>query len=131
MSLLERINADFMSAYKSKETMKKDFLGLIKSEVTKESKDPTDQYIVSKIKSMIKSAESTNSLSNEELEWLEVYLPTQMTDQELESEISSIVELIAADSIKEMGAVMAELKTRHNGTYDGKKASEIIKRLLQ
>ena len=131
MSLLERINADFMSAYKSKETMKKDFLGLIKSEVTKESKDPTDQYIVSKIKSMIKSAESTNSLSNEELEWLEVYLPTQMTDQELESEISSIVELITADSIKEMGAVMAELKTRHNGTYDGKKASAIIKRLLQ
>lgn len=131
MSLLERINADFMSAYKSKETMKKDFLGLIKSEVTKESKDPTDQYIVSKIKSMIKSAESTNSLSNEELEWLEVYLPTQMTDQELESEISSIVELIATDSIKEMGAVMAELKTRHNGTYDGKKASAIIKRLLQ
>ena len=131
MSLLERINADFMSAYKSKETMKKDFLGLIKSEVTKESKDPTDQYIVSKIKSMIKSAESTNSLSNEELEWLEVYLPTQMTDQELESEISSIVELITADSIKEMGAVMPELKTRHNGTYDGKKASAIIKRLLQ
>ena len=35
MSLIERISKDFMSAYKAKDMEKKNFLGVIKTEVTK------------------------------------------------------------------------------------------------
>ena len=67
MSLIEQINQDFMIAYKAKEMQKKDFLGVLKTEVTKETKIPEDTYIVSKIKSMIKNAAATNSLTEDEL----------------------------------------------------------------
>jgi uncharacterized protein YqeY len=71
MSLIEKINKDFMLAYKAKEMEKKDFLGVLKTEVTKESKTPEDEYVVAKIKSMIKNAEATNSLSEAELSVLD------------------------------------------------------------
>ena len=81
MKLIERISNDFTEAYKAKDMDKKNFLGVIKTEVTKESKTPEDSYIISKIKSMIKNAEATNSLTDNELSILNEYLPTQMTEE--------------------------------------------------
>ena len=81
MKLIERISNDFTEAYKAKDMDKKNFLGVIKTEVTKESKTPEDSYIIRKIKSMIKNAEATNSLTDNELSILNEYLPTQMTEE--------------------------------------------------
>ena len=75
MTLIEKISKDFTEAYKSKDMEKKNFLGVIKTEVTKESKTPEDSYIVGKLKSMIKNAEATNSLSEYELSVINEYLP--------------------------------------------------------
>ena len=36
MTLKEKINADFMSAFKNKETDKKNFLGVVKGEIQNE-----------------------------------------------------------------------------------------------
>ena len=131
MSILEKLNRDFMDAYKAKDTQRKNFLGLIKSEVTKESKDPTDAYIVSKLKSMIKAAQSTDSLSAEELDWMGAYLPTQMSDLELETLVQEIIESNRITSARDMGRVMAQLKSQRDGHYDGATASRIIKNLLK
>jgi len=81
MSLIEKISKDFMSAYKAKDMEKKNFLGVIKTEVTKETKTPEDSYVVGKLKSMIKNAEATNSLDDYELNIINDYLPTQMTEE--------------------------------------------------
>lgn len=130
MKLLDRINSDFMAAYKAKETLKKNFLGLIKSEVTKESKEPTDQYIVSKIKSMIKAAADTDSLTAEEISWMTPYLPQQLTSEQLEEIISNFINREEISGPREIGKVMKYLKENFEGEYDGKLASGIIKKIL-
>lgn len=130
MKLISRINEDFMLAYKAKEMEKKDFLGVLKTEVTKESKTPEDGYVVGKIKSMIKNAESTNSLSEMELTILNGYLPKQMEVDEIKQIVVDFVNENGISSPKEMGKVMAYLKTNFDGQYDGKVASNLIKEVL-
>jgi uncharacterized protein len=130
MKLISRINEDFMLAYKAKEMEKKDFLGVLKTEVTKESKTPEDGYVVGKIKSMIKNAESTNSLSEMELTILNDYLPKQMEVDEIKQIVVDFVNENNINSPKEMGKVMSYLKTNFDGQYDGKVASNLIKEVL-
>ena len=131
MKLIERISNDFTEAYKAKDMDKKNFLGVIKTEVTKESKTPEDSYIISKIKSMIKNAEATNSLTDNELSILNEYLPTQMTEETLRDAIKLLIDDQELSSLKEMGKVMTYLKNNFDGQYDGRMASTITKELLQ
>lgn len=130
MKLIEKIKEDFTNAFKAREMEKKNFLGFLKSEVTKANKDPEDGAIVAEIKSMIKKAADSDSLSKDELEWLSVYLPAQLTESELGEVISRAISVVEANSMKDMGKVMARLKETHNGQYDGKMASGIIKSQL-
>lgn len=130
MKLIDKINEDFMLAYKAKEMEKKDFLGVLKTEVTKESKTPEDAYVIGKIKSMIKNAEATNSLSETELNILNGYLPKQISENDLRTIIVYIIDKEGFNSMKDMGKVMSYLKENMDGQYDGKLASNLIKELL-
>lgn len=135
MTLIEQISADFIKAFKESKgneakKAEKDFLGLLKSEVTKESKTPEDAYIVSKIKSMIKSAESSNSLNEAELNILNGYLPKQLSEQDLTIALSNEIDANGYDGMKDMGKLMGFLKSNYAGQYDGKMASTIVKSLL-
>tara|TARA_B100001173_G_C15514062_1_gene348490 strand:- start:17 stop:418 length:402 start_codon:yes stop_codon:yes gene_type:complete len=130
MTLIEQINIDFITAYKAKEMVKKDFLGVLKSEVSRETKVPSDDVVISKIKSMIKNAEATKSLTDYELNILSNYLPSQMTEDALKLVITTCISTNNYSEIKDMGKVMGWLKSNYNGKYDGKTASNIIKSIL-
>lgn len=130
MSLIEQINQDFMIAYKAKEMEKKDFLGVLKTEVTKETKNPEDAYIVSKIKSMIKNAAATNSLTEDELTILNQYLPAQMGEETLRQIINEEVINNGYSDMKDMGKIMGFLKNNYDGQYDGGLVSKLIKEIL-
>tara|TARA_R100000988_G_C3993436_1_gene164210 strand:+ start:848 stop:1249 length:402 start_codon:yes stop_codon:yes gene_type:complete len=130
MTLIEQINIDFITAYKAKEMVKKDFLGVLKSEVSRETKVPSDDVVISKIKSMIKNAEATKSLTDYELNILSNYLPSQMTEQALTLVITTCISTNNYSEMKDMGKVMGWLKSNYNGKYDGKTASNIIKSIL-
>jgi uncharacterized protein YqeY len=130
MSLIEKISKDFMSAYKDKDMEKKNFLGVIKTEVTKETKTPEDNYVVGKLKSMVKNAQSTNSLTEYELNIINDYLPTQMTEDVLRETIGNFITKEDLSTMKDMGKIMGYLKSNFEGEYDGKLASTIIKELL-
>lgn len=130
MSLIEQINQDFMIAYKAKEIQKKDFLGVLKTEVTKETKIPEDTYIVSKIKSMIKNAAATNSLTKDELTILNKYLPAQMDEETLRQIINEQVINNGYSDMKDMGKIMGYLKNNYDGQYDGGLVSKLIKETL-
>ena len=130
MSLIEKISKDLMSAYKDKDMEKKNFLGVIKTEVTKETKTPEDSYVVGKLKSMIKNAQSTNSLTEYELNIINNYLPTQMTEDVLRETIGNLITKEDLSTMKDMGKIMGYLKSYFEGAYDGKLASKITKELL-
>lgn len=57
---------------------------------------------------------------------LEKYLPAQMDGAALEAALRSIAAELGSTQI---GPLMAKLKERHAGQYDGKLASEIAKKL--
>lgn len=66
----------------------------------------------------------------EEIAVIEGFLPKQMSDEEVAAAIKAVVGDIGATSIKDMGKVMAELKTRHAGQMDFAKAGPAVKQQL-
>lgn len=58
---------------------------------------------------------------------LEELLPRQMTEGEIETAINEIV----ADGAGNMGAIMAGMKKKYAGLYDGKTASMLAKDVLK
>jgi hypothetical protein len=54
------------------------------------------------------------------------YLPQQLTD----AEFTTLVREWLADGLNAMGPIMARLKERHAGQYDGKRASELVRTIL-
>lgn len=65
-----------------------------------------------------------------EIEVLREFLPAQMSEDEARAAIAAAVKDVGAESVKDMGKVMAELKARYTGQMDFSKASGIIKQLL-
>lgn len=61
---------------------------------------------------------------------IESYLPKQMTEEEIEAAVRDIIAQTGAQSMKEMGKVMGVASKQLAGKADGKKISEVVKRLL-
>lgn len=62
-----------------------------------------------------------------ELAVIEELLPQQMSEEETKAAIEEVKAAVGADSIKDMGKVMAELKARHGAVLDMSKASSLVK----
>ena len=65
-----------------------------------------------------------------ELEVIESFLPKQMSEEEAKAAIAGIVAEVGATSVKDMGAVMAQVKARLQGQIDMSKASGLVKAAL-
>ena len=66
-----------------------------------------------------------------ELAVIEEFLPRQMDEAETKAAIEQVKADTGASSIKDMGKVMAELKTRHGATLDMSRTSGWVKESLQ
>lgn len=66
-----------------------------------------------------------------ELAVIEEFLPKQMDEAETKAAIEAVKADTGASSIKDMGKVMAELKTRHGATLDMSRTSGWVKESLQ
>ena len=65
-----------------------------------------------------------------EVEIMSVYLPPEMSDEELDKAISEIIEEVKPESIKDMGRVMKEVTAKYGSSIDMSKASKIVKEKL-
>ena len=61
---------------------------------------------------------------------IERFLPQQMSEAETSAAIEAIKVELGASGMKDMGRVMAELKTRHAQSLDMSKASGLVKAAL-
>lgn len=61
---------------------------------------------------------------------IEIFLPQQMSEAETAAAIDAIKAELRADSVKDMGRVMAVLKDRHAANLDMSKASALVKAAL-
>jgi len=114
----------------------------IKQREVDERKELTDADVVSVIEKMIKQRRESiaqyekaarNDLADVEkfeLQLLSGYLPQQMSDGEIQQEVSKAVAESGASGIKDMGKVMAVLKPRLAGKADMGKVSNLVKTKL-
>lgn len=138
MTLKETINIDFMEAYKSKNMVKKNFLGVLKGALqTQEGKqiESTDENVFKVIKSFEKGINETIEgkiklqLDIEEqkleLSYLQPYLPTLMGEDEIRLIVKEIVS--REDINKNQGFLMGLFNKEQKGkAFDNKTVSKII-----
>jgi len=62
-----------------------------------------------------------------EMAVIEEFMPAQMSDADAAAAIAAIKAELGAESIKDMGRVMATLKERHGSELDMSKASGLVK----
>ncbi|NKB55555.1 MAG: GatB/YqeY domain-containing protein [Alphaproteobacteria bacterium] len=66
----------------------------------------------------------------DEIEIIERFLPKQLNDSEVEAAVGAAIDAAGADSLKQMGKVMAALRERYAGQMDFGKAGAIAKQRL-
>jgi hypothetical protein len=67
---------------------------------------------------------------SEEIAIIEGFLPQQLDEAGTEAAVKAAIAETGAQGTKDMGRVMAALKTRHGGALDMQKASAAAKKLL-
>ena len=141
MTLKEKVNADYMKAFKEKNTVKKNLLSVVKSEITTIEKNISVENLsdadVTKILSKtakslnetIKSLTSTDYSESlvqacVELAIIQCYLPTLMSKEEVDAKVNELV----TSGITQIGSIMKEFSTL---PADKKMVSESIKEIVK
>ena len=74
--------------------------------------------------------EDRAAIEETEISVIERFLPRQMSDDEAGAAIQAIIAETGASSIKDMGRVMAEVKSRHASALEPARASALVKEML-
>ena len=151
MSLKQIIENEYKNALKSKDKNKISTYRLILSSIKDldivnrsrpDKKETDDEDIKKLLKKMVKQrAESidiykknnrTDLLEVEQNEYdiLTSFLPKQLNEEETKKICEDAISKIGANSLKDMGKVMGELKKTHADEIDFSKAGSLIKELL-
>ena len=151
MSLKETIETEYKKSLKSKYKTKISTYRLILSSIKDldilnrsgpNKKETDDDDIKKLLKKMVKQrAESIDIYKkNNRTDLLEVeqnehdiltsFLPKQLNEEETKKICADVISKIGANSLKDMGKVMGELKKTHADEIDFSKAGSIIKELL-
>ena len=147
MSIQEKINNEIKLSMKEKNVDKLAALRSVKSaillELTKDGKtNMSDEIAIQIISKLVKQRKESASifksknrldLEKEELsqiKYLEVYLPKQLSEDEIEEYIRTKLNKIDNISLKDMGRLMGLLMKELSGKADGKIISKILRRKL-
>jgi uncharacterized protein YqeY len=65
-----------------------------------------------------------------EIAVIEKFLPRQMSEEEARAAVAAVIAELGASSMKDMGRVMAEVKSRHASSIEPARASGLVKAAL-
>lgn len=147
MTLEERINADIKAAMLAKERKKLDALRAVKSAIlllkTNGSGDAISQEAeIACLQKLVKQRKESAELYKQQNRMdlyedeafqqavIEAYLPEQISEEEIRTELQKIISETGASSVKDMGKVMGAAQKAFAGRADNKVVSTIVKELL-
>ena len=151
MSLKETIETEYKNALKSKDKIKISTYRLILSSIKDldisnrsgpNKKETDDEDIKKLLKKMMKQRiESIDiykknnrsdllEIEQNEFNILSSFLPKQLNDEDTKKICEEIISKLGANSIKDMGKVMGELKKNHADEIDFSKAGALLKEIL-
>jgi hypothetical protein len=146
MSLKEQISNDIKTAMKEKNAPLRDALRLLSSAMKQievdERKELSDEDVIKIIQKQVKQRNDAMSQYRDagredlyekeasEAAIFETYLPAQLSDEELESALRSIIIEIGAESIKDIGRIMGAASKSLGAQAEGKRINECAKKIL-
>ena len=151
MTLKEKIETNYKNSLKSKNKMEISTYRLILSSIKDldianrsgpDKKDTDDNDIKKLLKKMIKQrAESIDiytkndrkdllEVEQKEFDLISTFLPKQLNEDETKKICVDTISKLGAESIKDMGKVMGELKKQYPDNLDFAKAGPLLKELL-
>lgn len=144
--LRDQINTEIKEAMKAKDVAKRDALRMLSSAFKQievdERKALSDEDVLKIIQKQVKQREDALAQYKEagrddladkeqsEIDYFMVYLPKQLTAEELEIAVKEIIEQVGATSMKDMGKVMGAASKALEGKTNGKAINEAVKKLL-
>jgi len=147
MTLAEQIEKDYLETYKNKDEAKTSLLRMLKSSIQNakiaQKSDLSDQdtikIIQREVKQRIDAIEDYKKggradlaeKESKEIEYLKIYLPKELSDQELELIIKEGISQTGATGPSDFGKVMGATMPKIAGRATGDRVSQILKRLLQ
>ena len=148
MNIQNLINHDIKQAMLAKDVEKLAALRSVKSafllEASKDGRSEiSDEIALKIIAKLVKQRKDSAQIYNEQnrldlekdeleqLKHLEVYLPKQLSEDEIKIIIDTIVDDLGAVSMKDMGIVMSEANKKIGSQADGKLIANIVRNKLQ
>lgn len=144
--LKEKLMSDLKDSMKNKEALRKNVIQMIRAAVLQVEKDKQveldDKQIIEIIAKESKKRKDSlvdyeksgrEDLINqikEEIDIISVYLPKQLSRDEITNIVKEVILETGADSIKDMGKVMKGAKEKIGAAADGKTINEIVRELL-
>lgn len=146
MDTQTQLENDLKLAIRAKDEIRKrplrQVLSAIKLAEVEEGCQLSDQQVISIIQKEIKSQQESIADANRanrsdliknaeaEIAILEPYLPTQLSQEELETLALEAINEVGATSLTEMGQVMKVLMPRIQGRAAGGNVSQVVRKLL-
>lgn len=148
MSLSIKIMDDIKTAMRAKDTVALEALRAIKSEIllaqtaTGSKEEITEADEIKLLQKLVKTRKDSATIFTQQnrmdlaepelaqIAVIEKFLPTQLSDAEVEAVVTHIIAETGATGIASMGKVMGLAATKLGGTAEGKTISTIVKKLL-
>ena len=144
--MFDKIKSDLTTAMTERDKFKLDVIRMLKTAVQNEQiakmHELNDDEVITVIKREVKKRESsmeeyakygkteTVESLKQEIEILSVYLPEEMSDEDLMKIIEETIAEVGATSMKEMGAVIKNVAAKVGVAADMSKVSKIVKEKL-
>ena len=147
----EKISLALKDAMRAKDEAKTTTLRMVNAAIKQKDIDVArprgdrqigDNELLSLLQSLVKSRRESIELYKQggrqdlvdkeaaEIALIEEFLPKQMSEEEIRAAVSEIVASLGVNSVKDMGKVMAAIKSKYAGQLDMTKASAAVKRAL-
>ncbi|MGE4439944.1 MAG: GatB/YqeY domain-containing protein [Desulfomicrobium sp.] len=146
MSLSERLEKDYVTAFKAKKTDEVAVLRMLKAAVKNKQvelrRELTDSEILDVVAKQVKQRQESidqfraagridlAEIEERELFILRAYLPAALSPAQLEEAVNTTIQALGASGMKDMGKVMNAILGEHAGRVDGKELSALVRAKL-
>jgi uncharacterized protein YqeY len=146
MSIKEQLTEDMKAAMRAKDKVRLSIIRMIKNEIDKREIDTrqqlTDEEAIEAVSSYKKIVTQQLEYATDgklqdkiaefknELEVVNEYLPKQLSEQEVEQIVQSLITQHHFSGVKDKGALMKVLMPEVKGKADGKLVSAVVTKLL-
>lgn len=150
MSLRDKLMEDVKAAMKGGEKTRLSAIRLVQAAIKDKDIEArglgkgqlTDEDILAVLQKMVKQRQESITIYNQagrqelaateqaEVDVISAYLPKQMDESEMDAAIAEVVQEVGAATMKDMGKVVAALRTAYAGRMDFALASQRVKKAL-